>query len=394
MSKNYYKILGLEKNASESDIKKAYRSLAMKWHPDKNPDKKEEAEKKFKEISEAYQILSDPQKKNIFDNYGEEGIKQDNNGSSNMNFNNFENPNDIFKMFFGGGGMGMDPSSIFGNQFGNDLFQGNRTPKKSQSIIIQIPVKLKDCYMGVKKKITVKVKCICKNCNGKGGTNYRTCDDCNGSGSKIVNRMLGPGMMQRLQTTCNSCNGEGKIIETPCNKCNKKKIVSEEKEIILNIDPGSRNEDKRVFKDQGDHYPGEEQGDIICILKEEKHPTFERADNDLIFYYDITLGDSITGTDIYFETINNDKIYYTETNLVEQNSFVVLKNKGMPHQSNNKMFGDLYVVYNIIYPTVKLNEKEIEIIKQILPITEKKNYNMEKNIKSTSLNYKFPKQKK
>jgi len=396
MSKNYYKILELEKNASESDIKKAYKKLAMKWHPDKNPDKKDESEKKFKEISEAYQILSDPEKRNIFDNYGEEGIKQDNNGSGGMNFNNFENANDIFKMFFGGGnmGMGMDPSSMFGNQFGNDMFFGNRTAKKSQSTIIQIPVKLKDCYAGSKKKITVKVKNICNNCSGKGGMSYRTCNDCNGSGNKIINRMIGPGMMQRLQSSCSSCNGEGKIIETPCNKCNKSKITIEEKEIILNIEPGSKNDEKRVFKDQGDQYPGEERGDIVCVLKEEKHPLFERVDHDLIFHYDVTLGDAITGTDVYFEMINNDKIYYTETNLIEQNSFVVLKNKGMPNHSNSKMFGDLYVVYNIIYPTKKLSEKEIEVIKQILPVSEKKNYNMERNIKSTSLNYKFPKSRK
>ena len=397
MSKDYYKILGLDKNASEIDIKKAYRSLAVKWHPDKNPTNKEEAEKKFKEISEEYQVLSDPQKKNIFDNYGEEGIKQDNNGGGGGGFpgggggmfhSNFTDPNDIFKMFFGGGGMDNGMASMFGQQFGQN---SRRTIRKSEPIMIHIPIKLKDCYTGTKRKITIKLKNICGECKGEGGLNSKTCDDCNGSGVKVVNQMLGPGMMQRFQTNCPKCDGNKKICDKNCNGCNGNKITTEEKEIIIVIEQGSKNDDKKVMKGQGHQLPGEERGDIICILKEDKHHLFERIDNDLVYHHDITYGDAITGVDVYIETINNDKIYYHEKNIVEQDSYVVLKNKGMPFFSNPLMFGNLYVVYNIIYPPKKFNHLEIEALKKILPISEVKDYNMEKNIKTTSLNYKFKK---
>ena len=400
MSKDYYKILEIDRNATEIDIKKAYKKLAVKWHPDKNPTNKDEAERKFKEISEAYQVLSDPQKKNIFDNYGEEGIKQDNNGGGGGGFpggggmfnSNFTDPNDIFKMFFGGGGMDSGMASMFGQQFGQNFQQSSRkTTRKSEPIIIHIPIKLKDCYTGTKRKITIKVKNICKCCNGEGGLNLKTCSDCNGSGVKVVNQMLAPGMMQRFQTTCPTCNGSQKIADKSCTECHGNKITSEEKEIIIVIEPGSKNEDKKVIKGQGHQMPNDERGDIICILKEDKHHLFERIDNDLVYRHDITYGDAITGVDVYIETINNDKIYYYEKNIIEQDSYVVLKNKGMPFFSNPQMFGNLYVVYNIIYPPKKFNHLEIEALKKILPISEIKDYKIEKNIKTTSLNYKFGK---
>ena len=324
MSKDYYKILEIDRNATEIDIKKAYKKLAVKWHPDKNPTNKDEAERKFKEISEAYQVLSDPQKKNIFDNYGEEGIKQDNNGGGGGGFpggggmfnSNFTDPNDIFKMFFGGGGMDSGMASMFGQQFGQNFQQSSRkTTRKSEPIIIHIPIKLKDCYTGTKRKITIKVKNICKCCNGEGGLNLKTCSDCNGSGVKVVNQMLAPGMMQRFQTTCPTCNGSQKIADKSCTECHGNKITSEEKEIIIVIEPGSKNEDKKVIKGQGHQMPNDERGDIICILKEDKHHLFERIDNDLVYRHDITYGDAITGVDVYIETINNDKIYYYQNNI-------------------------------------------------------------------------------
>ena len=150
MSSKYYDILGINKNASDEEIRKSYKKLAVKWHPDKNPDNKEESEKKFKEISEAYQVLSDPQKKEIYDNYGEDGLKND----GNMGGNQFNSPDDIFKMFFGGGG------SQFGSNFEDNFFQNvsNRHNKKTDPKIVNIPVTLKEFYLGSKKKVSLKSK--------------------------------------------------------------------------------------------------------------------------------------------------------------------------------------------------------------------------------------------
>ena len=377
MSKNYYELLGISKNASEDDIKKSYRKLAVKWHPDKNPNNKEEAEKKFKEISEAYQVLSDPSKREIYDNYGEDGLKND----SNMRSQQFNSPDEIFKMFFG------SDRSPFSNNFEHNFFE--RGKKKTETKIINIPISLKEFYTGSKKKITLKIKSLCTTCEGFGGINLKICNNCNGSGIKIINRMIGPGMIQRLQTNCDTCNGSKKICSTVCSECNGNKIKINDKEFILVVEPGLENDDKICFQNLGDQFPNEDKGDVIFFLKEENNNLFKRIGNDLIYNYEITLGDSIIGTTVSFDNINGEKISFQEKNMIKNNSYTVIKNKGMPIKREQNKYGDLFVVYKIKYPNKVLSENEKNILMTILPVTEIKNIYNGTTLEKTNLNDNF-----
>ena len=349
MTTKYYDILQIDKNADLDQIKKSYKKLAMKWHPDKNPTNKEEAEQKFKEISEAYQVLSDPQKKEIYDNYGEEGLK--NNGGEGGG--GMGSPEDIFKMFFGGG-------------------RQNRVPKVNEKIV-NIPISLKDFYCGSKKKITLKIKHLCTKCSGHGGLNVKICSGCKGQGITIINRVVGPGMIQRMQMHCQVCNGQKKIVDNKCNICYGDGRINIEKPFSIVIEPGSENNETKIFNNDGDEKIDEEKGDVIFVLKEEKNKLFTRIGNNLIYTHNITLGDSIIGAQVVFDHINGNKFIYTENKIIQQNSYSIFKNKGMPIKNRTNNFGDLYVVYNIIYPNKVLSEHEKLTIKNILPITEKLN---------------------
>ena len=370
---DYYNILGVDKNASEEEIKRSYKKLAVKWHPDKNINDKELAEQKFKEISEAYQVLSDPSKKEIYDKYGEEGLKNE----GNMGHGEFNSPEDIFKMFFGGGSR-----FPFGNQFHESNFFGGNSRRKSEPKVINIPVSLKDLYLGTKKKITIKIKNLCKKCSGYGGLNVKTCNDCSGSGIKMINRMIGPGMIQRIQTQCNTCNGKKKIIDNKCNDCNGSCTKVNDKQFLLIIEPGTCNGDNKVFENEGDEKLDEDNCDVIFIIKEESDNIFKRYNNDLIYTHNITFGDSLIGSELNIDLIDGEKLIYREENIIQKNSYNIFKNKGMPIKNTNKK-GDLYVIYNIRYPTKKLSENEKNIISGIFNITEKIDMNLINNATST-----------
>jgi DnaJ-class molecular chaperone len=353
MTKNYYDILGVSKNASESDIKKAYHKLALKWHPDKNLDDKEKAEIKFKEISEAYDVLGNTEKKDIYDKYGEEGLKQsDGDGNVNQNSFNFNSHNDIFNMFFSGH---------------SNFFQ-QRTRKVDQKIV-NIPITTKEFYNGTKKKITIKIRNLCPNCNGFGGINLNNCNDCRGQGVLFITRQIGPGMIQKMQSTCPKCNGVGKKADIPCEPCNKNGIIHVEKQFIIVVDPGSSNDDKKLFEGMGDEQKDMDRGDIIFIFKEIQDDIFKRVGNDLIVSYNISLGESIIGTNINIGLLNDTSISYREDNIIKQNMYHKITGKGMPIRGKNNN-GNLYVVYNIVYPNKILTQAEKELIKNIFEVKQ------------------------
>ncbi len=244
--RDYYEILGLSRDASEQDIKKAFRKLAMQYHPDRN--KAPDAEAKFKEINEAYAVLSDPQKRSTYDRFGHEGLNQ-------QGFTG-ANPFDIFNEFFGGeGGVkfsfgGDDSGDIFGDIFGGLFGGGRRRRNRGQSVPYElniqtaITIDFLDSVLGCKRDITLKIKHTCDECKGSGVANEagaeETCPKCNGSGVIFQRRQTPFGIMQS-QTTCPDCNGTGKIVKKVCPKCKGKKYQEDLKTYELEIDPGIEN---------------------------------------------------------------------------------------------------------------------------------------------------------
>jgi len=230
---DYYKILGVHKDATPKQIKKAYRDLSLKWHPDKNPDNKEVAEQKFMEISNAYEILSNPDKKKIYDQYGEEGLK--NSGSDNSF--SFKSPFDIF---FEQGGF----------SFGGNNNERNKQQNRGPDLVIPLEVSLKDLYLGKAYQVSHKRQVLCSKCRGSGAEHEHSiekCSICKGSGTRVVTQQLGPGFITQTQTTCTHCGGKGHIIKSVCPHCKGKKVESGEETLIIRVEPGMTDGHHIVF---------------------------------------------------------------------------------------------------------------------------------------------------
>lgn len=397
---NYYEILGVSKDADIDEIKKNYKTLALKWHPDKNPTNKEEAEKKFKEIAEAYQVLSDPEKKREYDLYENLSQNSNNNNNNNENTNtnqsrqrpfhfnsNFANPNDIFNMFFNqrnnmNQNQGQNQfESIFSQHFTQSHFQQNHNQtnkKKTQPKVDTLPFPLKDLYIGGKKKITVKVFENCNNCNGRGGM-VQDCHSCNGVGVIYQVKQLGPGFIQKTQIACQTCMQKGKIIKSKCNTCLGSKGNVIDRVFIINIEPGVKEGQKILYENMGMDSEDCERGDMIFIIKELKHDKFVRDNDDLHYNIDILLGDSLIGYSIDFENINGENIKYFENGIIEPGSMRKVIGKGMPRfEKNNRYgdsgFGDLYIHYRVIYPpNQKLKDEDKDKIRSIFPCLQMRN---------------------
>ena len=359
MGDNYklYKVLGVDKDASQDDIKAAYKVLAMKYHPDKNKDKAD-AEEKFKEISAAYNVLSDEDKRRVYDNSGDQNY---NNGSGQEVR---RNPHDIFEAFFrnGGGPFGD------GGPFDEDIFSfgmggagGNRQPKKAKSIEKTFVFNLDDIYNGINKDLNINIRKFCHKCNKK-------CSKCDGRG--IIQQIRNLGIMQQIfQGSCEHCEGSGITIEGKhdCNQCNGKGSYNEDKKATLIIPKGIDENYKTAFPELGEQprIPNIKPGDLIIHIKIEEHKHFIRKGNDLYYKIDISFVDSIVGKDIvipYFkEKINiNTNIF----GVISNGKNYLLEGKGMPIlNTTNK--GNMFIEFNISYPKIKNNEK-IEELKTLL----------------------------
>ncbi len=281
----FYDILNVKPDASSEDIKKSYRKLALKCHPDKNPDDPE-APEKFKAISMAYEVLSDAKKRDLYDKVGEQGLKEGGgHGES--------SPMDIFDMFFGGGGR-------------------RAKSNKGKDVIHQLTVSLEDMYNGSVRKLALQKNVICEKCEGRGGKAgaVSKCATCKGSGTQVLLNQLGAGMYQQIHTTCRECDGQGEKINAKdmCKTCNGKKIVHERKILEVHVDKGMQDGQKITFAGEGDQSPGLEPGDIIIILEEKNHGLFKRKDMDLIMKMDITLNEALTGFKKSIKTLDNRQI--------------------------------------------------------------------------------------
>ncbi|MBR6179442.1 MAG: molecular chaperone DnaJ [Bacteroidales bacterium] len=352
--RDYYEVLGVGKNATKDELKKAYRQLALKYHPDRNPGDKE-AEEKFKEAAEAYEVLSDDQKRARYDQFGHAGMGGAGGaGGFSMDMEDiFSHFGDIFSGFgFGGGFSG-------GSGFGGG--RGQRVNKGS-SLRVKVKLSLKDIANGCEKKIKVKKYCACKSCNGTGaeaGSSMNTCPTCHGTGvvTQVRNTILG---RMQTQTTCSACGGTGKIIAKKCKDCGGDGVVLGEEVISINIPAGVADGMQMTVPNKGNapKYGGEN-GDLLVVFEEEQDPQLTREDNNLIYNLSISVPDAILGATAEIPTIDG-KVKVKIDPGTQPGKVLRLKGKGLPTYGAYGR-GDLLAIVNVWIPK-KLSKDEQKVI--------------------------------
>ena len=347
--RDFYEVLGVSRTESDAAIKTAYRKLAMKYHPDKNPSP--EAAEKFKEISHAYEILSDDQKREIYDQYGEEGLSGAGAGGPGMN------AEDIFSQFFGGG-------------FGHG--GGPQRPTRGKDIKHSISCTLEELYKGKTTKLALNKTILCTNCKGLGGAEGKVhkCTDCHGSGMRFVTRQMGP-MIQRFQTVCDKCQGTGDICNPKdrCTHCKGKKTQSERKILQVHIDPGMKDGQRIVFSGEGDQEPGITPGDVVFVVDEKPHPKFTRKGNDLYYEAEVDLLSALAGGEIAFKHISGDwiKINIVPGEVISPGEVKVVESQGMPIYRQGGR-GNLFIKFTVKFPEANFTtEDKLAKLATILP---------------------------
>jgi molecular chaperone DnaJ len=359
MSKrDFYEILGVTKSASDDEIKKAYRKLAIKFHPDKNPDDKA-AEEKFKEAAEAYEILSNAEKRQRYNQYGHAGVggASGNGGGGN----------------YGGGGMNMDDIfSQFGDIFGGGGFGGGgrssgggRRVTRGSNLRIKVKLNLQEIAKGVEKKLKVNKFVSCTTCKGSGAKNgqFDTCKLCNGSGVQVRTQQTFLGAMQ-TQTTCSGCNGEGKTVKDKCNTCHGDGIVRAEEVISINIPAGVAEGMQLSVSGKGNAAPrGGINGDLLVLIEEEEHLELKRDGNNLFYDSYVNFADAALGTSIEIPTVDAKVKVKLEPG-TQSGKVLRLKGKGLP-DVNSYGTGDLLVNINVWTPQSLTAEekKALEVLK-------------------------------
>ncbi|HEX37834.1 MAG TPA: molecular chaperone DnaJ [Candidatus Cloacimonetes bacterium] len=372
MSKrDYYEVLGVDKNASESEIKSAYRKLAMKYHPDKNKNDKE-AEEKFKEAAEAYEVLSDKDKRQRYDQFGHQGVQSDF-GSGGFTWENFTHANDfsdifgdignIFETFFGGGGGG------FG--FGGRA-QQQAAMNRGGDLKLSLSLTLEEIAKGVTKRLKVNIKQPCDVCNGTGSADGKvnTCPQCGGSGRVKQVRQSFFGQMSTI-TTCPQCNGTGQSIQNKCSKCNGDGRISSVKSIKVDIPAGVS--DGQYLKLRGQGHAGKNggpAGDIIVYIKEKKNELFDRDGQDLICTFPISVTDAVLGNTIDVPTLKGHAKMKIPSG-TQSGKVFRLRGQGLPYVNSSRK-GDLYVKIIVVIPN-KLSSEERELYSKIVPFDQKRN---------------------
>lgn len=355
--RDYYEILGVEKGASDAEIKKAYRKMAMKYHPDRNKGNAD-AEKKFKEASEAYEVLRDPQKKAQYDQYGHAGVNGHGGyGGPGVDFDNmgFE---DIFSRFgdiFGGGIFGDDP---FGG--GRGRSRGRREPGQPGSDMkIRMPLTLEEIAFGTDKKLKIKKQIKCDHCDGTGAeteSDFETCSTCNGLGEvrQVTRTML--GQMVNVQA-CPTCQGEGRIIKNKCKKCAGEGRIKGEETVKINIPSGVSNGNYITLRDQGNAgRRGGSAGDLIVLIEEKEHKHFERNGNNVYYNLSLSIPDAILGTEVQVPTLKGKAKLKIEPG-TQPGKMLRMRGRGIKGLHNSGE-GDQYVRVNVYMPRELSPEEE------------------------------------
>jgi len=354
--RDYYEVLGVDKNADEETIKKAYRALAKKYHPDMNPGDKD-AEAKFKEASEAYAVLSDPQKKQQYDQFGHAAFSQGGGG-------------------YGAGGFdfnSMDFGDIFGDLFG-DMFGGRRAsrtgPRKGANLRTAVRITFEEAVFGCEKEIELTLKDECKTCHGSGakaGTSPVSCPKCGGKGQIVYTQQSLFGTVQNVQT-CPECSGSGKVIKDKCPDCYGTGYISNRKKIEVSIPAGIDNGQCVRIREKGEPgINGGSRGDLLVEVNVSRHPIFQRRDYDIFSTAPISYAQAALGGDVMIDTVDGKVIYNVKPG-TQTDTKVRLKGKGVPTINNKNTRGDHYVTLVVQVPT-GLTQSARELLKQFDSVT-------------------------
>ncbi len=342
--RDYYEVLGIQKGATEEEIKKAYRKLAVKYHPDRNPGDKE-AEEKFREATEAYEVLSDEKKRPLYDQYGFAGVDGMDQGGGAQYSHAFHDFSDLF------GGMGGGFGDIFDNLFGGASRSSGRKrsgPSEGASLRFDLDISFKDAVFGTKAEIRFRHNETCETCKGSGcasGASRKTCPTCNGVGQ--VRRSAG---FFAVQQECPQCGGSGTIIDKPCKDCGGKGVQEKNKKMTLTIPAGVDNGKRIAIPHQGDAGSnGGPSGDLIVILHVQDHPLFERDGQDLYCAVPVSFSQAVLGCDISIMSLDNKKIDIKIPSGTSSGKLLRIKGEGVPYTGSSRR-GDLYVKIMVQIP--------------------------------------------
>ena len=350
MSRDYYEVLGVRREAGDDEIKKAFRRLARELHPDVNRHDPA-AEERFKEVAEAYEVLSDRERRSIYDRYGQEGLRS---GGFEPNFANFGSVADIFEMFFGGGD--------FGSIFGGRGSQGG--PGRGPDAAVELSLTLAEVATGVSKAVEVELSTTCSKCHGNGaepGTAIETCARCEGTGQlQSVSRSVFGQLVRTMP--CDVCGGEGKVARTPCEQCSGR--GHELRVRTLNVDIPKGIEDGQRVRLSGRGHAGARggpPGDLYLLARVEPDPRFERRGDDLVTRLDVPFTDAALGVTLSVPTLEGAE----EVELgpgTQPASVMRLRGRGLPALRGRRQ-GDLHVVVNVLVPS-KLNDEQRELLRR------------------------------
>ena len=363
--RDYYEVLGVNKNATDDEIKKAYRKLAKKYHPDANPDNKEAAEAKFKEVNEAYENLSDPQKRKMYDQFGHTGPQgfggqggpfgqggyYSYSSSGFDNFGDFGDLGDIFSSFFGGGFGGRNSSSK------------KNGPSKGADLNVRMEITFEQAFLGVEKEIVITRDEECNICHGTGakpGTSPIKCPTCHGTGqvTQVQNTIL--GQMQTTRT-CSACHGTGEIINEPCENCRGKGTVRKQPKIKVKIPAGIDDNQTVVLRGEGE--PGKKggaKGDLYITVKVKRHSIFTRKGNNVLCDIPITITQATLGAELKIPMVDGSKEKYKIPEGTQTGSKFNIRNKGFKSINSNST-GDFIFTVTVQTPK-KLTKEQRELL--------------------------------
>ncbi len=345
--RDYYEVLGVAKDATPEQIKKAWREAALKYHPDRNKEKKKEAEEKFKEAAEAYEVLSDPEKRQMYDRYGSEGLRGQ--GVRTHDFHHMD-LREIFDMFG------------LGDMFG---WSNNGSGNYGQDLQTEIEIGLEDVATGIEKEIQFSREEICERCKGDGaapGTKREQCRTCGGYGQ--VEQTQGFGFfVSRVVTACPKCNGRGAIIHTPCKECRGSGRTTQKRQLTVSVPAGIQ--DGQVLRIRGEGEPAERggrRGDLHCLVRIKPHPFLYRQDNDLILDLPISFTQAALGDKIEIPTLGKKNVPLEIHHGTQPGEFIRLKGLGLPDLRSRRV-GDMIVRLIVEIPK-RLSEEQKDLLKK------------------------------